>query len=85
MSGFGDRAGDIALQTRQADVEASPQQELVAGCAEINLCITATSAGSAIFMVRATRPIAPMKQADHPAANNCSGLVPAPGCPEATT
>jgi hypothetical protein len=39
MSRFGDRAGDIALQTRQADVEASPQQELVAGCAEIDLCI----------------------------------------------
>jgi hypothetical protein len=28
MSRFGDREGDIALQTRQADVEAGSQQQL---------------------------------------------------------
>jgi hypothetical protein len=39
MTPFRDRAGDIALQTRQADVEAGSQQELVTGCAEINLGI----------------------------------------------
>src|SRR6267378_850674 len=33
--------------------------------------------------VVSTSPIALMKQADHPAANNCSGLVPVPGTPGA--
>src|SRR3981081_2347127 len=39
----------------------------------------ATSAGSLTFILLATSPIALMKQADQPAANNCSGLVPVPG------
>src|SRR5882724_9394422 len=43
----------------------------------------ATSAGSLIFMRLATSPIALMKQADQPAANNCSGFVPVPGTPGA--
>jgi hypothetical protein len=41
----------------------------------------ARSAGSAIFILRATSPIAPSKQADQPAANSCSGLVPVPDVP----
>src|SRR6266403_2125449 len=36
----------------------------------------AVSAGRVIFILRAASPIAPSKQADQPAANNCSGLVP---------
>src|SRR3984893_9005473 len=44
---------------------------------------TATSVGSVTFILLATSPIALMKQADHPAANNCSGLVPVPGTPGA--
>src|SRR5882724_5854773 len=43
----------------------------------------ATSAGSLTFILLATSPIALMKQADQPAANNCSGLVPVPGTPGA--
>src|ERR1700731_3273618 len=39
------------------------------------------SVGSLIFRLRATAAIAPSKQADHPAANSCSGFVPAPGAP----
>src|SRR6266851_9509820 len=35
-----------------------------------------TSAGSAIFLLRAASVIALSKQADQPAANSCSGLVP---------
>lgn len=42
---------------------------------------TATPAGSATFMLFATRPMAPMKQADQPAPNSCSGLVPTPAEP----
>src|SRR6202795_2243174 len=42
-----------------------------------------TSAGSLTFIRLATTPIALMKQADQPAANNCSGLVPVPGTPGA--
>jgi len=30
------------------------------------------------FSVPAALPMAPMKQADQPAANSCSGLVPVP-------
>jgi len=33
------------------------------------------------LMRLATSPIALMKQADQPAANNCSGFVPVPGTP----
>src|SRR5207248_11235088 len=43
----------------------------------------AASAGSLTFILLATIPIALMKQADQPAANNCSGLVPVPGTPGA--
>src|SRR5580700_7358767 len=42
---------------------------------------TAASAGSLTFILLATTPIALMKQADQPAANNCSGLGPIPGTP----
>src|SRR5258708_36451833 len=35
-----------------------------------------TSAGSAIFLLRAASATALSKQADQPAANSCSGLVP---------
>src|SRR5882672_10138617 len=41
------------------------------------------SAGSVTFILLATSDIALMKQADQPAANNCSGLVPGPGPPGA--
>src|SRR5229473_387338 len=43
----------------------------------------AASGGSLTFILLATTPIALMKQADQPAANNCSGLVPVPGTPGA--
>src|SRR5260370_16399063 len=35
-----------------------------------------TSAGVAIFLLRASSAMALSKQADQPAANSCSGLVP---------
>src|SRR5205823_2290587 len=41
----------------------------------------ATSAGSVTFFLPATSLIAARKHADHPAANSCSGLMPAPGPP----
>src|SRR5438309_10978078 len=41
----------------------------------------ARSAGREIFFWLAATPIALMKQADHPAANSCSGLVPAADVP----
>src|SRR4029077_6820741 len=44
---------------------------------------TAASPGSLTFILLATSPIALMKQADQPAANNCSGLVTVPGTPGA--
>src|SRR6266851_3778889 len=42
---------------------------------------TAASAGSRVLILAAARPIAPMKQADQPAANSCSGLVPGLSAP----
>jgi hypothetical protein len=74
MSRFSDRAGDIALQTRQADVRQARSRNWSPDVPRSTSASTATSPGSAIFMLRATRPIAPMKQADQPAANNCSGV-----------
>src|SRR3954471_14848285 len=41
------------------------------------------SAGTMTFILRAAMPIAPSKQADQPAANSCSGLVPLPVVPGA--
>src|SRR5262249_16305060 len=41
----------------------------------------ARSAGRATFLRLAASPIALMKQADQPAANSCSGLVPPPAVP----
>src|SRR5215467_460111 len=43
----------------------------------------AASDGSLTLILLATSPIELMKQADQPAANNCSGLVPVPGTPGA--
>src|SRR5687768_14940957 len=42
---------------------------------------TARSAGRATFLWLAATPVAPMKHADQPAANSCSGLVPPPAVP----
>src|SRR5882757_2552186 len=39
------------------------------------------SVGRRVFILAAATPIAPRKQADQPAANNCSGLVPPPVVP----
>src|ERR1019366_10335385 len=41
----------------------------------------AASAGRVIFILRAASAIALRKQADQPAANSCSGLVPLPAAP----
>src|SRR3546814_4323238 len=41
----------------------------------------ARSAGNVIRFLRAARSIAPSKQADHPAARSCSGLLPLPPAP----
>src|SRR2546422_7934705 len=41
----------------------------------------ARSSGRATFILPAAIFIALMKQADHPAANSCSGLVPSPEPP----
>jgi len=46
-----------------------------------NMAPVVSGAGSAIFLLPAIRLIAERKQADQPAANNCSGLVPPPDEP----
>ncbi|TCU65450.1 hypothetical protein EDE08_11364 [Bradyrhizobium sp. R2.2-H] len=71
----------LAIETRQADVEARPK--LISAFIEkrsISVSI-ALFPGSTIFRLRAAISIAPSKQADQPAANNCSGLVPMPAPP----
>src|SRR5471032_1528595 len=42
---------------------------------------TDRSAGNTTFNLPAALPSAPIKQADQPAANNCSGFVPSPALP----
>ncbi|MEI9986315.1 MAG: hypothetical protein WDN69_25985 [Aliidongia sp.] len=81
MRGIRKLTGDFALQPRQADVEASLEEVSSIRIAQIHLGIDGSAAGSVIFLARAACPIAPMKQADQPAANNCSGLVPLPEVP----
>jgi hypothetical protein len=49
--------------------------------AEVTSASMARSAGSVTFLWAAANAIALMKQADQPAANRCSGLVPAPEVP----
>lgn len=71
----------LAIETRQADIEARPEGisafiEKKSISASIALFL-----GSTIFSLRAAISIAPSKQADQPAANNCSGLVPMPAPP----
>jgi len=74
VRGVDNGLSDFALQARQADVKPCSQEVNVAGIAQVYFCN---------FILLATSPIALMKQADQPAANNCSGLVPVPGTPGA--
>ena len=65
------------VDTRQADVE--PRAQEVAAVRQVQKSTSASiarSAGSAIFLLLAASAIALSKQADQPAANSCSGLVP---------
>jgi hypothetical protein len=41
----------------------------------------ATEVGSWTFILTAASLMAPIKQADHPAAKSCSGLLPPPALP----
>jgi hypothetical protein len=75
------RLGDFAFHTRQADVEASLQEVIAPVVPRSTSASIAASAGSLTFILAATIFIALKKQADQPAANSCSGLVPVPGNP----
>ena len=79
MCGVDNGLGDFALQARQADVKPCSEEVNVARMHRSISASMATSAGSVTFILLATSPIALMKQADQPAANNCSGFVPVPG------
>lgn len=81
MRGIREGLGEVALQAWQAHVEACLEEVSVVVTGEVSSASTAISAGSAIFILRATAAIAPSKQADQPAANSCSGLVPFPADP----
>ena len=79
MRGIHNGLGDFALQARQADVKPCSEEVNVARIAQVYFGIDGYLSGSLTFILLATTPIALMKQADQPAANNCSGLVPVPG------
>jgi hypothetical protein len=72
--------GNVAIQTRQANVEAS--LERVASVeTQVHFGIYGRIGRELDLHFAGHKPIALMKQADHPAANNCLGLVPLPGMP----
>src|SRR5712692_987848 len=75
--------GDFALQARQADVKPCAKEVNVARIAQVYFGIDGCVSRKLDLHLLATSPIALMKQADQPAANNCSGLVPVPGTPGA--
>jgi hypothetical protein len=75
------RFGDFAVHARQADVQTSLQGVRALSDTQVHLSVDGGVAGSAIFILVAASPIGPMKQADQPAANICSGFVPVPDEP----
>ncbi len=81
MGGVHQFLGDIALEARQADIEPRLQEIGAVRGAEIDLGIDRMAGGQGDLRLGGGKPIAPMKQADQPAANSCSGLVPAPDEP----
>jgi hypothetical protein len=73
----------FAVQAWQADVEASPEKVSSVSSVQVYFGVDGGVGreNDLIFIFRAASPIAPSKQADQPAANNCSGLVPMPAVP----
>ena len=73
--------GGLELDARQADVEAGRQGVTAARGAQAHFGVNGHARGRATFLLPAAILIALKKQADQPAANGCSGLVPVPGAP----
>jgi hypothetical protein len=62
-------------------LRASLEELLAAGVAQVYFVINGRISREAGLHFAPASPIAPRKQADQPAANSCSGLVPLPGLP----
>ena len=73
---FDQGLGDVALDTRQADVEPSAEEVAVVRQVQVHFGVDRDVSRQSDFLLRAASAIALSKQADQPAANNCSGLVP---------
>jgi len=76
-----DRARRGGLDAGEADRQARSQEIAAVSGSEINLGIDRSVLGERNALGPRGMVIAPMKQADQPAANNCSGLVPSPAPP----
>ena len=76
--------GLFVIDARHGDVQARSQKYAPSTLHKSTSASIAVSAGRRVACRAAASPIAPMKQADHPAANNCSGFVPLPGAPGMT-
>ena len=73
--------GDVAVDAGQTDVEPATDEEASSATFRSTSASIAISAGNTTFLLRAATAIALSKQADRPAASNCSGLVPIRGDP----
>jgi hypothetical protein len=76
VGGIREGLGDSELQTRQPDVEESLEQVVAVNRAQVHFRVHGQVIRERPSCFRHAIFIAPMKQADQPAANSCSGLVP---------
>ncbi|MDR6956009.1 hypothetical protein J2X65_005403 [Ancylobacter sp. 3268] len=74
-------AGEFRIEAGQPDGEARLQEVGLFGGAEIDFHIDGEIRRQCELTLAGSDAMAPMKQADQPAANSCSGLVPAPVLP----
>ena len=78
MRGIHQGLGGFALQARQADVEAGLERDKRRLSGKIHFGVDGRVGRKSDPRLAGHEPIAPSKQADQPAANSCSGLVPVP-------
>jgi hypothetical protein len=76
VRGVRHRQCNAALQTRQADIETGAEEIGVARQVQVDLRVDREVGRKSDLILRAAIAIALSKQADQPAASNCSRFVP---------
>jgi len=81
VSGIHQGLSEFTRHSGHTDIETGWEKVIVAHLAQIYFGVDSCVRREVTFILRAASPIAPSKQADQPAANSCSGLVPLPALP----